>query len=157
SFNTGVLGINDSVSPINIASGAMLDMNGNSIGSGGTYGRPVNFAGSGVGGIGAIVHNGPSSSPSLTTRNVALTGDATIGCTTAGLRLTIVGMTTPYLFTFDLAGHTLTTTGAGNVALGAFIMTNAGSINVNSTTFTLGPSSAGPGIILDGPGTINVG
>ena len=157
SFNTGVLGINDSVSPINIADGAMLDMNGNSIGTGGTYGRAVNFAGSGIGGIGAIVHNGISSSPSLTTRNVTLTGDATIGCTTAGLRLTIVGMTTPYLFTFDLAGHTLTTTGAGNVALGAFIMTNAGSINVNSTTFTLGPSSAGPGIILDGPGTINVG
>jgi autotransporter-associated beta strand protein len=157
SFNTGVLGINDSVSPINIANGAMLDMNGQSIGSGGSYGRAVNFAGSGVGGIGAIVHNGISSSPSLTTRNVALTGDATIGCTTAGLRLSIVGMTTPYLFTFDLAGHTLTTTGAGNVALGAFTMTNAGSINVNSTTFTLGPSSAGPGIILDGPGTINLG
>ena len=157
SFNTGVLGINDSVSPINIASGAMLDMNGQSIGSGGSYGRAVNFVGSGIGGIGAIVHNGISSSPSLTTRNVALTGDATIGCTTAGLRLSIVGMTTPYLFTFDLAGHTLTTTGAGNVALGAFTMTNAGSINVNSTTFTLGPSSAGPGIILDGPGTINVG
>jgi autotransporter-associated beta strand protein len=157
SFNTGVLGINDSVNPINIASGAMLDLNGNSIGTGGTYGRAVNFAGSGVGSIGAIVHNGISASPSLTTRNVALTGDATIGCTTAGLRLSIVGMTTPYLFTFDLAGHTLTTTGAGNVALGAFTMTNAGSINVNSTTFTLGPSSAGPGIILDGPGTINVG
>jgi autotransporter-associated beta strand protein len=157
SFNTGVLGINDSVNPINIAIGAMLDLNGNSIGTGGTYGRAVNFAGSGVGGIGAIVHNGISSSPPFTTRNVALTGDATIGCTTAGLRLSIIGMTTPYLFTFDLAGHTLTTTGAGNVALGAFTMTNAGSINVNSTTFTLGPSSAGPGIILDGPGTINVG
>jgi autotransporter-associated beta strand protein len=157
SFNTGVLGINDSVSPISIASGAMLDLNGNSIGSGTQYGRAVNFAGSGVGGIGVIVHNGISSSPSLTTRNVALTGDATIGCTTAGLRLSIVGMTTPYLFTFDLAGHTLTTTGAGNVALGAFTMTNAGSINVNSTTFTLGPSAAGPGIVLDGPGTINVG
>jgi autotransporter-associated beta strand protein len=156
-FNQGALGANDSVSPINIASGATLDLNGQSIGSGGSFGRAVNFAGSGVGGIGAIVHNGISSSPSLTTRNVALTGDATVGCTTAGLRLSIVGMTQPYLYTFDLAGHTLTTTGAGNVALGAFTMTNAGSINVNSPTLTLGPSSAAPGIILDGPGMINLG
>src|SRR5262249_44652271 len=146
-----------SVNPINIASGAMLDLNGQSIGSGGSYGRTVNFVGSGVGGVGAIVHNGISSSPSLTTRNVTLTGDATIGCTPAGFALGILGMTQPYLYTFDLAGHTLTTTGAGFVRLGAFTMTNAGSITVNSAALALGPSSAAPGIILDGPGTINLG
>ena len=157
SFNQGVLGYLDSVSAINIASGAMLDLNGNSIGSGGSYARAVNLVGSGVGGIGAIVHNGISSSPSLTTRNVALTGDATIGCTTAGLRVTLAGMTQPYLYTFDLAGHTLTTTGAGAVALGAYTMTSSGSITVNSASLVLGPNSSASGIILDGPGTINLG
>jgi len=149
-FNTGVFGVAGRVNPINIASGASLDLNGQSIGSPASYARAVNFVGAGVGGIGAIVHNGASSNPSLTTRNVALTGDATIGVTGPN-NLTIAGMTAPYFYTLDLAGHTLTTVGAGNVRLNQLTITNSGSITVNSSS--LGVNS----LILDGPGTINLG
>jgi autotransporter-associated beta strand protein len=152
SFNTGVFGVNDSTNAINIASGAMLDLNGNSVGSSSpAYGRNVNVAGSGVGGIGAIVHNGASGSPALTVRAVALTSDTTFGTTTAGFAWTMAGVNPPYAYPLDLGGNTLTTTGNGAFRLNQLTITNSGSINVGGAY--LGLNS----LILDGPGTINLG
>jgi autotransporter-associated beta strand protein len=152
-FNTGVLGVNASTSPINIASGAMLDLNGQSVGSLGSYGRAVNMAGTGVGGMGAIAHNGTSGNLSLTTRDITLTGDTTVGISN-NLTMTLGGVVAPYQSSLHLNGHTLTTasaSGLGIVRLSQFTITDSGSINV--TTPYLGLNS----VILDGPGTINLG
>jgi autotransporter-associated beta strand protein len=147
-----VFGAPDATNAINIASGAMLDLNGSSIGSGGGYGRYVNLAGSGIGDLGAITTTKTTSpSPTLTTRTITLTDNATVSCTTAGLSLTLWGLNAPYEFSLDLGGHTLTTLGAGGVQLKQFSVTNSGSINVGGHYLGLN------NCIIDGPGTINLG
>jgi autotransporter-associated beta strand protein len=146
-----VFGGPDGTNAINIASGAMLDLNGSSIGSGGSYARYVTLAGTGVGGLGAITTTKSTGSPTLTARTVTLTDNASVSCTTAGISLTLAGMNTPYEFALDLGGHTLTTLGAGGVQLKQFSVTNSGSINVS------GPYLVLNNCIIDGPGTINLG
>jgi autotransporter-associated beta strand protein len=149
--NGGSFGVNDSTNAITIANGAMLDLNGTSLGAGATYGRYVNFAGTGIGGIGAITTTKSSGSPTLTARTIALTGDASVGPTTAGLALTLAGVFAPYNFALDLGGHTLTTLGPGFVRISQLSATNSGSINVG------GPYLGLNNCIIDGPGTINLG
>jgi autotransporter-associated beta strand protein len=144
----GVFGGADATNAINIASGAMLNLNNGTIGSSLTYGRYLNFAGSGIGGIGALV-NTNTTSGTIYTRTVTLTGDATIGTTTAAASLTINGIAAPYGFMLDLGGHTLSTVGA--VKLNMLSATNSGSINVGAPY--LGVLNS----VIDGPGTINLG
>jgi autotransporter-associated beta strand protein len=147
-FASQVFGGVDSTNAINIASGAMLDLHGTSFGSLSTYGRYVNLAGSGIGGIGALANNS-ASAPNAFVRTTTLTGDATVGSPLAGGSLTIAGVTGPYSFGLNLNGHTLSTVGA--VRLNQLSITNSGSINVGGAY--LGILSC----ILDGPGTINLG
>jgi autotransporter-associated beta strand protein len=142
-------GTADATNAINIASNAMLDLNGNSIGTSGSYARFINLAGTGVGGVGAITTTKPSGSPTLTTRTITLTDNATVGCPTAGLSLTLAGLNFPYDYSLDLGGHTLSTVGA--VKLNQLNLTNTGSINVGA------PYLGVWNCIIDGPGTINLG
>lgn len=136
---------------VTIASGASLDVYGNTTGSSGV-GWPIMFSGTGVGGIGAIAHTKPSSGPTLFTPQATLAGDASIGVTTSGLNLFVAGITTlPLGGTFDLAGHTLTTTGGGNIGLVNLIVTNTGDIHVASANLVLRD------VIVDGAGTIVAG
>jgi autotransporter-associated beta strand protein len=150
----GVFGVVDATNAINIASGAMLNLNNGTIGTvtSGTYGRYVNLAGSGIGGIGALV-NSNSGSGIIYVRNVTLTGDATIGATLANGTLTMNGIAAPYGFMLDLAGHSLSTVGA--VKLNQLTVTNSGSINgsINVGGPYLGINSG----VIDGPGTLNLG
>jgi fibronectin-binding autotransporter adhesin len=153
SFNTGVLGVTDSTDSnnnvINIANGATLDLNGNSLGSGGSYARYVNVIGTGATGAGAII-NGAASNPTLATRDIVLTGDTTFGCPT-GPRLGIAGTLTPYGSLLNLGGYTLTTSGAGFTRLNQLTITNSGSIVVGPGNLEINS------LILDGPGTLNLG
>jgi autotransporter-associated beta strand protein len=151
-FNTAILGSYASTNPITIASGAMLDLNGNPVGQGAAYGRYVNVAGTGVNGLGAIANNS-SSSVSMFTRDINLTADTTIGASN-NASLTIAGAVAPYQSVLNLNGHTLTTVsagGQGKVQLNQLTITNSGSITV------LGPALGLNSVVLDGPGTINLG
>jgi autotransporter-associated beta strand protein len=148
---SGSFGVADATNAINIASGAMLDLHSGGIGSSLTYGRYVNLAGSGIGGIGALVNNGTSAGTAIANvRTVTLTGDATIGNIPGGsASISINGIAAPYGFSLDLGGHTLSTAGA--VKLNQLTVTNSGSINVG------GPYLGVLSCIIDGPGTINLG
>jgi autotransporter-associated beta strand protein len=151
-FNTAILGSSASTNAITIASGAMLDLNGNPVGQGAAWGRYVNVAGTGVNGFGAIANNS-ASSVSMFTRDINLTADTTFGASN-NASLTIAGAVAPYQSVLNLNGHTLTTVsagGLGSVQLNQLTITNSGSITVNSRS--LGLNS----VILDGPGTINLG
>jgi autotransporter-associated beta strand protein len=154
SSSPGVFGVADATNAINIASGAMLNLNNATIGANGTYGRYVNLAGGGIGGIGALV-NTNNGSGIVYVRNVTLTGDATVGTTLASVNavLTINGIAAPYGYMLDLAGHTLSTVGA--VKLNQLAVTNSGSINgsINVGPPYLGINSS----VIDGLGTINLG
>jgi autotransporter-associated beta strand protein len=144
---------------ITIASGASLDLYGNTvganIGANGVFigiGYPIVFSGNGYGGIGAIANNTqlPSGTNStLYTPSATLAGDASIGVTTAGLNLTLRG--TSFGAQFNLAGNTLSTIGAGNIILNSFAAINSGNIQVN------GPSLSLVDVELGGAGTLNVG
>jgi autotransporter-associated beta strand protein len=141
---------------ITIASGASLDLYGNSVGANvganGVFiglGYPIVFSGDGYGGIGAIANNTKLSSSSLLyTPTATMAGDASIGVTAAGMNLTVRG-TAPGA-TFNLAGNTLSTIGAGNVILNSFIVTNSGNIQVNGASLSL------VDVQLGGAGTLNV-
>jgi autotransporter-associated beta strand protein len=130
---------------LSIASGAMLDLFGVNLGS-----RPINLAGSGIGGLGAITTSRPNiSTTTLTTRSVALTDNAAVGCTNANASLLIQGANFPYDYALDLRSNTLST--VGPVKISQFTVTNSGSINVG------GPYLGLNNCIIDGPGTINLG
>lgn len=136
---------------ITIASGATLDIYGNTTGGSGV-GWPITFSGTGVNGIGAISHTKASSGPTLFTPKATLAGDASVGAITSGVNLFVAGITTlPLGGTLDLAGHTLTTIGGGNVGLVNLIATNSGDIHVASANFILRD------VIVDGSGTITAG
>jgi fibronectin-binding autotransporter adhesin len=152
SFNTGVFGTTGSTTPINIASGATLDVYGNSIGSGGSYGRPINVGGTGVGGNGAIVHANPtgSANPTVSTPQVTLTSDTLIGAV-ATKALNVSGLNTPYSGVLDLAGYTLTTTGGGETRLVQMVTTNGGNLTIGSGILAIRNS------IIEGAGTLNIG
>jgi autotransporter-associated beta strand protein len=154
SATTGVFGNTaDATNAITIASNAMLDLNGSSIGlsSGPNYARYINLAGNGIGGIGAITTTKTSGSPTVTVRTVTLTDDASVGPTNAGNSITFSGLNAPNYYSLDLGGHTLTTLGPGFVRISQLSATNSGSINVG------GPYLGINNCIIDGPGTINLG
>lgn len=152
SFNTGVFGVAGSTTPINIAAGATLDTYGNGFGSSGSYGRPVNLAGNGVDGNGAIVHSNPtgSASPTVTSPNVTLTGNASMGVV-ATKSLALGGVFAPYEGVLNLAGYTLTTLGEGEARIFQMTANGPGNINVGGASLGLRNS------IIDGPGAINLG
>ena len=103
SFNSGVFGTTASTTPINIAAGATLDSFGNGYGSSGSYGRPINVAGTGVGGNGAIVHLNAagSANPTITTAGLTLAGDALLAVT-GTKALNFSGVFAPYSGVLDL-------------------------------------------------------
>jgi autotransporter-associated beta strand protein len=147
--SASAFGGTDATNALSIANGAMLDLNGNALGSSGAIGRFINLAGSGMGGVGAITTSrGNITSAALNTRTITLTDNATVSCSN---RFTIQGLNFPYDYALDLGGHTLTTIGAGEVRLSQFTVTNSGSINVGT------PSLGLINCIIDGPGTINLG
>jgi fibronectin-binding autotransporter adhesin len=150
SFNTGAFGDQNSAQPINIAAGATLDCNGNSIGS--APGRPVNVAGTGVTGSGAIGHFNAtgSANPSITTPQLTLTADAKVGAV-ATKAINITGPAAPYSGVLNLNGYTLTTAGAGEVRIVQMVSTNAGTIKVENPVFAIRNS------IVEGAGLIEVG
>ena len=149
SFNTGVLGTAGVTNPINITAGGNLDLNGNTIGAASQYGRPINVAGTGLAGTGAI---GTSNAigGTMFTSQITLTGDTLIGAATNRM-LIFNGLFSPYSGVLDLSGYTLTTTGAGEVRITQMMLTNGGTINVGSSA--LGIRNA----VIDGSGPINLG
>jgi autotransporter-associated beta strand protein len=156
--SSAVFGGSDSTNAINISNNAMLDVNGGSFGSSSSpvYARYLNLAGTGIGGIGAIV-NGANVAGSAVVRNMTLTGDTTLGCTlgVGSEALNLSGMTAPYTYAFDLNGFNLSLVGTGGVNLSQFTVTNSGSINgdINVGSAFLGIKNC----IVDGHGTINLG
>ncbi len=151
-FNTDIFGTTITTNPVTIAAGATLDCFGNSIGSGSSYGRYYYIAGNGVDGNGAIVHENAagSANPTVTMAGLTLTADASFGAI-ATKALNLSGLFTPYSGTLDLAGHTLSTTGAGESRIVQMVLTNGGTINVGGAVLSVRNS------IIDGSGPINVG
>lgn len=150
----GLLGGINSIAPITIADGATIEIVGNtSLGSSGNgVGRPLNIAGTGSAGLGALLATTGPAGPNVNTRKLTLTANATVGYTNAGTgSFSLNGITAPYLYPLDLAGFTLTTAGPGPVRLNQYVITNSGSIVVGGAF--LGLNSC----IIDGPGTINLG
>jgi autotransporter-associated beta strand protein len=151
SGSSGVFGGTDATNAINIASGAMLDMNGNAIG-GSTSARFINLAGNGIGGLGAITTTRASiATTTLTTRTIALTTNATVSCTAANASLQIQGMVFPNSYALDLGGSNNTLSTVGTVKISQFTVTNSGNINVG------GPYLGLDKCIIAGSGNINLG
>ena len=126
--NANALGAQDpAATKVTVASGGTVDFNG--VGNAG-YGYTI--AGTGVGGNGALVNNGAAiTTGTKQTSNITLSADASIGGTGDWALLAAgYGATT-----LDLAGHTLTKSGANTFVLINTTVT-AGSIQINEGTFT---------------------
>ena len=136
---------------VTIANGATLDTYGNTVGSGSGVGWPLTFSGSGVNGIGAIAHTKLSSNPTVYSPQATLAADALVSVATAGLNMTFAGPSAPFNGVFDLAGHTLTVGGFGNIGFLNTLITNTGNILVTAPNLFLRD------MILDGPGTLTLG
>lgn len=126
---------------ITVASGATLDTNGSM-----TANRDYEavIAGTGTDGSGAIINSGATHNNGF--RSLTLSADATIGG--AG-RWDVRPITAGTAFV-DLAGFTLTKTGANYIGLVDGSATEAGSINVNEGTLGITRT------VLSGDGSINV-
>ena len=123
-----------------VSGGGTLDLNGQNLGA-----EVINIAGAGVGGTGALTSSSGSQIQAL--RFLNLVGDATIGGTNRwDMRSAAV---------LDLAGHTITKTGANYVALVDTTIT-PGNIVVNQGTlaFSVGTVAQGGGTITANPGAI---
>jgi autotransporter-associated beta strand protein len=157
SSSAAVFGGFDCTNAISISSGAMLDVDGGGFGSGSSpaYARYLNLAGSGIGGIGALVNNTNALGNTTVLRAVTLTDHATMGSTLGGFSLALSGLTAPYTYPLDLNGFNLSLVGTGAVQLAQFTITNSGPINgsINVNCSYLGIKNC----IVDGPGTINLG
>ncbi|HEV2970905.1 MAG TPA: autotransporter-associated beta strand repeat-containing protein [Pirellulales bacterium] len=159
-------------SKITVAAGATLDYNGIPL-NGGTAAAPtpdypVFAAGAGVGGLGALVDNGPTNDSSV--RLLTLTGDTTVGGTVrwgmrssndgnatltgGGFSLTKVGASDFVFATIAATGNSSLMTGVANINInaGRLVVANAatidntvaGSIFINTTgTLDLGDYTAG--------------
>jgi fibronectin-binding autotransporter adhesin len=125
-----------------VAAGATLDIAGQFMGDI----EPVSIAGTGFGGIGAVVNRGGASLFGL--RSLTLTADAAVAV--AGENWGISGAQ-DFEGLVDLAGHTLTKNGAGVLDIRACTVTNAGSILVSAGTLRIRES------VVAGPGTIQLG
>lgn len=109
-----------------ISPGATLELNGQNLGT-----EQVTFSGSGVGGAGAIVNNGPSDLYAL--QYATLAGPATVGGTQ---RWDIRGNGS-----LNMGGHTLTKTGPGDFHLVSIGVTSPGNIDVKEGSFWIENSS----------------
>lgn len=108
-----------------------------------TAGKQFYIAGAGVGGNGAIVNNGTVNQQNAF-QNITLIGDATVGGPARWDMRVPDGRFQPIL---DLGGHTLTKTGTNQMSMVALIVTNGGSIIINSGTLsfeTISSNSTAP-------------
>jgi len=122
--------------PITVQVGATLDLNG--FGITGKANNVVHLAGTGVGGLGALVDNA-GGQLNLALTNLVLDADATVGGTK---RFDMRPVTTTPLV--DLAGHTLTKLGVNqfwlqeaNVTVGNFVV-QEGVLGLNTISVTNG-------------------
>lgn len=105
-----------------VSPGATLEVNGKAFGT-----RVVTASGSGVGGAGAIINNGPGSGTDVL-QNVTLSGPTTVGGTK---RWDIRGT----LSTLLMGGHTLTKVGPNDVHLVGVSVGSPGNIDVKEGSF----------------------
>lgn len=125
---------------ISVASGATLDLNGQ-LNAGRDY--QITIAGTGVGGVGAILNNGAGSTNGF--RSVTLSGDATV----AGSGRWDIRPITAGTAVLDLAGFTLTKTGTNTVAMVDGTVSAAGDIEITQGTFAFTRSN------VSGSGTVH--
>lgn len=109
-----------------ISSGAMLDVRHTSANGLNLGDELIEFSGTGVGGLGAIINNGTQSQINAIQRATML-GDATVGGTQ---RFDFRSSGTGDFV--DMGGFTLTKTGAGQISLVNQTINNPGNIIVNS-------------------------
>ncbi|MCU0780100.1 MAG: autotransporter-associated beta strand repeat-containing protein, partial [Akkermansiaceae bacterium] len=117
------LGANGQV--LTIKDGATLDTNG-AMNANREYEAVI--AGSGVGGLGAIINTGASHNNGF--RKITLTADATIGGSSRWDLRPVAGSGS-FAAEVDLGGFTLTKTGTNNIALADATLSNAGGIAIN--------------------------
>lgn len=128
---------------VTVVSGATLDIGGNTTVNNANFGaKQFNIAGSGVGGNGAIVNNA-STNQQNAFQKITLTDDASVG---GQYRWDLRGGT-PVL---DLAGYTLTKTGANQITVVGGTITG-GDIEINQGLFSVETTSS-----FTGSGTITV-
>ncbi len=128
-----------------VASGATLNINGQNLGA-----EIVNIAGTGVGGLGALVNNGAAQTQAL--RFINLTADATVGGTGRfDIRTNGGGEQ------LDLAGFTLTKVGANQFSIVGANVTN-GNLTANAGILAIETSSnvAGTGTITINAATLGL-
>lgn len=109
-----------------VLSGGTLDLGGQTAGL-----EEIQIAGSGIGGIGALVNLGGDNLNAF--RKVILTGDATVG---GSGRFDLRSLQSGVGETLDLAGHTLTKVGSNQVSIVSIPITT-GNIVVNEGTFSI--------------------
>jgi autotransporter-associated beta strand protein len=111
-----------------INSGATLDLNGQNLSA---INKAITVSGTGASGAGGAIINSNASSTSTPTagwlENVTLTGNTTINASNE----IAIGSLTGVNGTLNLAGYTLTKTGAGILALNGLTLSSAGNIVVN--------------------------
>ncbi|MCW1916373.1 autotransporter-associated beta strand repeat-containing protein [Luteolibacter sp. GHJ8] len=144
--NAAALGAAGAGNETVVASGATFDVNGSAL----SPTEIVHISGSGVGSAGALVNTGVAQQNAL--NRVVLNGNATVGGTT---RFDIRPGTAP---TLDLAGFTLTKTGANQFSMVGTTIT-PGSIVINEGTFSIETTSvvnASGLITINSPGILGV-
>ncbi|MCW1921177.1 autotransporter-associated beta strand repeat-containing protein [Luteolibacter arcticus] len=136
--STTALGAGGTAAETIVSSGATVDLNGQAI----TNNEIFQIAGTGVGGNGALINNAGTQLNAV--NRLELTADATIGGTG---RWDIRPGSTP---TLDLAGFTLSKTGANVIALVGTEITN-GNIAINAGVLSVETTS-----LLQGTGTVTI-
>jgi autotransporter-associated beta strand protein len=147
STTAGAFGtFNAAANAINISSGATVDIDGKASGNDFFYG--VTIAGSGTSGQGALINNGASgTSGNRQSPNITLSANATIGGS-GDIYMVNGGHASD---TLNLAGFTLTKTGANKFILDNTTVTGGGSINIAQgtvSTYTAGSSASGTAFVL---------
>ncbi len=154
-------------SSITVSGGGTLDYNGAPLNGSATpaVDYPVFASGSGVGGLGALVDNGPANDFSL--RTLTLTGDTTVGGTARwGIRNSTAGLATLTGGGFSLtkvgASDFLFAQGGGTNPATTSVMTGVANININAGRLVVANSATvdniAPGsIFVNTNGTLDVG
>ncbi len=134
--NATALGAGGAANETVVQTGATLDINAQAL----TVTEIVNIAGTGVGGLGALINSGGQQQNAL--NHVTLTADATVGGTG---RFDLRSGTAP---TLDLAGFTLTKIGANQFSIvGANVTSGNIAINVGTLGIEAGSTVTGTGTI----------
>jgi fibronectin-binding autotransporter adhesin len=137
---------------VTVASGATLNLGNNNLNGIGFGGLVFDIAGTGVGGVGAIVNGGEGQDGAF--EHIALTGNATIADNGIGQNGQI-GINDPTGTSINLNGFTLTKTGTGTLLLnGAGSVAGPGAITIAQGTFTIFGAASIPNTVsvnyLDG-------